>query len=179
MVVAIGKGHGRHQEPYRQPDNRLVSWIEEGAAALLTALDRNPSSEAWTFSPPHTVGFWQRRQAQENLVHRWDIENALGDPKEIDASLAADGIGEVIDVFIPRRLRKGWLDPLPWSVRLVDAEGNADWVIGPGDPVATVTGAAPALLLGLWKRRAMEGQALTWSGDTERGRHLLAMPLTA
>ncbi|MEU1371767.1 maleylpyruvate isomerase family mycothiol-dependent enzyme, partial [Streptomyces sp. NPDC005803] len=43
----------------------FLRWFEESSATLLTALRTDPSTSAWTFHPPHTVGFWQRRRALE------------------------------------------------------------------------------------------------------------------
>jgi hypothetical protein len=47
------------------------------------------------------VAFWYRRSAQEFAVHRWDFENAVGDPLPIDPTLAGDGIDELLFVFGP------------------------------------------------------------------------------
>lgn len=69
--------------------------------------DRDPDAPTWTWqefvpgSPPGTVGFWYRRAAQELAVHRWDFENAVGNPAPIDPTLAADGIDEILTVFGP------------------------------------------------------------------------------
>ena len=43
---------------------------------------------------PHTVGFWQRRQAHETAMHRVDAQLAAGEVATIDGALAADGIDE-------------------------------------------------------------------------------------
>ncbi len=72
------------------------AWVREGAVELVRALDRPPETPAWTFVPPATVGFWQRRQAHETAVHRWDAQRAVGEPEPIDAGLAVDGIDEVL-----------------------------------------------------------------------------------
>jgi hypothetical protein len=47
------------------------------------------------------VNFWYRRSAQELTVHRWDFENAVGNPSSIDPALAMDGIDELLFVFGP------------------------------------------------------------------------------
>jgi uncharacterized protein (TIGR03083 family) len=50
----------------------LAGYAREGAAALGAALERSPDAPAWTFVPPPTVAFWQRRQAHETAMHRVD-----------------------------------------------------------------------------------------------------------
>ncbi len=76
-----------------EPEAR-ADWVREGAAQLVTALDRPADSPAWTWMPPATVGFWQRRQAHETAMHRVDAETAVGEVHDIDAQLAVDGIDE-------------------------------------------------------------------------------------
>jgi uncharacterized protein (TIGR03083 family) len=76
-------------EPRERP-----AWVRAGAAELVAALDRSEDAPAWTWLPPPTVGFWQRRQAHETAMHRVDAQAAVGAPEPIDAALAADGIDE-------------------------------------------------------------------------------------
>src|SRR5207247_2479311 len=62
-----------------------------------------PGEQVWTWSPDHSVGFWQRMQAIEAAVHRWDAENAVGTAGPLDAALAADAIGQTFEVMAPMR----------------------------------------------------------------------------
>jgi uncharacterized protein (TIGR03083 family) len=80
-------------EPSARP-----SWVREGAVALAAALDRASDAPAWTWIPPSTIGFWQRRQAHETAMHRVDAQSARGDVDGIDPELAADGIDEWLDI---------------------------------------------------------------------------------
>jgi uncharacterized protein (TIGR03083 family) len=61
----------------------------------------------WTWSADHTVGFWQRMQAMEAAVHRWDAENAVGAARPLDAALAADAIGHTFEFMTPMRRTVG------------------------------------------------------------------------
>ena len=98
-----------------------------------------------TFLPaPTPLGFWTRRQAHEALIHRVDVELAVGAPSAIEPRLAADGIDEMLN---------GWVvDPLtPFQfehhgtllVRPDDADARWLTSLGP-DGVRTARGAAGA-----------------------------------
>ena len=81
-------------EPAQRPE-----WFPRVTAELVRALDRTADEPAWTWIPPGTVGFWQRRQAHEAAMHRVDAELAAGVTEpQIGADLAADGIDEFLSV---------------------------------------------------------------------------------
>ena len=48
-----------------------MRWFKKASDTLLTVLDNDASTNAWTFHPPHTTGFWQRRRCLEAFLHRW------------------------------------------------------------------------------------------------------------
>src|ERR1041384_2522796 len=106
----------------------------------------DPATEAWTFAPPHTVAFWRRRRCLETLVHRWDAQHALDRSGELDAALCGDGIAEVIEVFVPRQVKRGRATPPEAAVRFTATDLGASWVLGPGEPIAAMTGTADELL---------------------------------
>jgi uncharacterized protein (TIGR03083 family) len=148
-----------------EPDAR-PGWVRDGAEALISALDRPADEPAWTFVPPHTVGFWQRRQAQETTMHRIDAQLAAGTTVPIDPALAADGIDELL-WLLPRR---PWAGPITGSGETVhlhctDIEGEWFIVFAPvglqvervhakGD--LAVRGAASDLLLWCSGRASVE-----------------------
>ncbi|MGE6737894.1 maleylpyruvate isomerase family mycothiol-dependent enzyme, partial [Streptomyces sp. NPDC059900] len=107
-AAAVTEQHGKHEPTSapRDPDE-FLRWFEGSSGTLLKALDTDPSASAWTFHPPHTVGFWQRRRALETLVHRWDAENALGRSRPLDPVLAGEGVAEVFDTMAPRQIARG------------------------------------------------------------------------
>lgn len=104
----------------------------------------------------------------ETLIHRWDAEHALGADGRLDPALAADGVAEVVDTMTPRQIRLGRTGPLPYAIRLTASDTQSSWVLGPGDPVATVRGTAAELLLMLWGRLSADDQAITWEGDRDK-----------
>src|SRR5207302_8074600 len=82
----------------------LLDWFQGGAATLRELFRAaDPGERVWTWSADHTVGFWQRMQAIEAAVHRWDAENAVGVAQPLDPALAADAIGQTFEVKAPMR----------------------------------------------------------------------------
>ncbi|SFC01781.1 maleylpyruvate isomerase family mycothiol-dependent enzyme [Streptomyces aidingensis] len=156
----------------------LLAWYDTTCAAMLEALSGDPAAEAWTFHPPHTIGFWQRRRALETLIHRWDAEHALGGPAgPPDPALAADGVAEVFEIMAPRQIVRGRAAEPVRALRVAATDTDGSWTYGPGEPVATVSGPAGDLLLLLWGRLPHTAPSLTWHGDPESGRQLLNAPL--
>lgn len=178
-VTAVTARHPGQRSPTapREPA-ALLHWFDRQAAAVLAVLDTDPAAPAWTFHPPHTVGFWQRRRCLETLVHRWDAEHALGAvPGPLDPALAADGIAEVFDTFAPRQIAVG-RTAAPARAVVFEATDSGDcWTYGPGAPVARVTGTAGDLLLMLWGRLPAGHRGLAWKGDREAADAVLSGPL--
>ncbi|WP_157246947.1 maleylpyruvate isomerase family mycothiol-dependent enzyme [Nonomuraea typhae] len=179
VVTAVREGHGKGYDEDAAPHDRagLQSWYAKTADALVQALSVDPANEAWTFFPPHTVGFWRRRRSQETLMHRWDAENALGSPMPMDPALAADGVAEVFDTMAPRMISRGAATYPDQSVRITATDAGQSWTFGPGEPIAEISGHAEDLLLMLWERKPRDTGSVTWAGDREAGLRVLAGPL--
>ncbi|MGW0811922.1 maleylpyruvate isomerase family mycothiol-dependent enzyme [Streptomyces viridiviolaceus] len=179
-AAAVTEKHGDY-EPPAAPGERaaLLRWFDDASRKLHEALDTDPATPAWTFHPPHTVGFWQRRRCLEALVHRWDAEFAVGTPRPLDAELAGEGVAEVFDTMAPRQIARGRARPPEAALRLTATDTGASWDHGPGTPVAELSAPAEALLLMLWGRVPLDRGAFVWNGDEEAGRRILQGPLTA
>ncbi|PRH76179.1 maleylpyruvate isomerase family mycothiol-dependent enzyme [Streptomyces solincola] len=179
VVAAVRERHGRAYDEDAAPRDPagLVAWYAKTADALVEALSADPGTAAWTFFPPHTVGFWRRRRSQETLMHRWDAEHALGSPAPMDPVLAADGVAEVFDTMALRMISKGAATPPEQAVRITATDAGLDWTHGSGEPVAEVSGRAEDLLLMLWGRRPRDTPPVTWTGDRAAGLAVLAGPL--
>ncbi len=144
-------------------------------AELRTLLAARPDdAPTWAWWPPEqTVGFWQRRMAQETTVHRWDAESATDGPDgagDVPDDLAADGVDELL----------GWLT-WPWDEapqpdatgqRVLVAADDHSWTVtlnpttvevvgGAGEADALVAGPAYSMLLHLWGRPGEHGIATT------------------
>jgi uncharacterized protein (TIGR03083 family) len=164
----------------RPDDDDLVPWFERGLADLIRTFETvDPEAPVWSWisSEPVPAAWIYRRMAQETATHRWDAQNAVGEPEAIGAAIAVDGIDEFLYAFLgfdASQLQDG---AETVSLRATDT-GDA-WVVQTGDgrlvvsppDHAEVLGSveaeawAPAsdLLLVLWRRLGPD--AVQVSGD--------------
>ncbi|WP_216896309.1 maleylpyruvate isomerase family mycothiol-dependent enzyme [Nocardia alni] len=182
LWVAVGVREGRgdhHGEPAPREVDRLRGWFDDTAEALVAALSTDPRTPAWTFTSqmPRTVGFWQRRRMHETLMHLWDGQDALGRAASFEPELAADGIAEVFELYAPRMIKHGAAAAPDTAIRIHASDTGGDWIYGPGEPSAELSGPAADLLLGLWGRRSLSDPVLGWSGDRVAGERALSGPL--
>ncbi|HLW17151.1 MAG TPA: maleylpyruvate isomerase family mycothiol-dependent enzyme [Actinomycetota bacterium] len=147
----------------RPSDDAIAEWFLDGAEKLSKVLEQHDASEkVWTWFPPdQSVGFWQRRMAQETAVHRWDGEDAVGDANEIEPWLAADGIAEFFDTLMvvqdePQTGNGETVHvhatdtPAEWVITLAPEGARAEPTHAKGD--AAIRGKASDVLLALWRR---------------------------
>jgi uncharacterized protein (TIGR03083 family) len=90
----------------------LLAWWDRRYAELFATLDAlDPALPAWNWAPQaKRAEFWHRRMAHETAIHRWDAQMAVGLSEPIEAKLAADGVTEVLDTWLPAGKRSGPLD---------------------------------------------------------------------
>lgn len=199
---------GAVPDPYPRRDRAqdLAQWYAESARLVVATLaQRGPEDAAWSFSDEPgqaTVRFWRRRQLHETTVHRVDalavagmlhLSGVVTAVPDLTAAEAADGVAEVLEVFVPRALvRRSHESPavvvpatrpvafactdveVAWTLALVDGIP----VVRPGisdGAVATVSGPAAHLYLALWHRA--DTGALTVVGDVRLAHRLLDAPL--
>jgi uncharacterized protein (TIGR03083 family) len=176
-----------------KPADRVVpqprpEWTEalEGLRRELTGMTETldalePEFPAWTWpAQARKAGFWHRRMAHEVSVHRWDAEAAAGRPTPIETKLAADGVNEILDTWLPAGRRR---EPstLQGVVHLVATDAAYEWFLrlrGAGVALldtgtildsddhharAEATGTASDLQLVLMGRRPLD--VLTIGGD--------------
>lgn len=159
-----------------------VEWWQHEFDQLMVTLDGiDPGSPSWNWAfQPKQAAFWHRRMAHETAVHRWDAQLAAGTPHPIEAKLAADGVSEALDTWLPGGRRREFKSRYgvvhlaatdtsqEWFVRL-RGEGVAlldtDTILDSGDHHARVhaTGPASDLLLALWGRLGFD--TLDVTGD--------------
>ena len=145
-------------------DNTTASEHLNRLVALLASVD--PSAPCWNWGPAEgrNVGWMVRRMAHENSIHRWDAENAVGEPEPIQAELAHDGVNEILDVAW-RHQRRGPVADFPsTTLHLHRTDGDGEWMLSAvndrlivgrehakGDAAARGTASDLALLV--WGRR--------------------------
>jgi uncharacterized protein (TIGR03083 family) len=86
-------------------DVAVAAWFQRGVDEAVAALSTvDPDAPRWTWTHPaggDTAQWYFRRIAQETVVHRIDAELAAGDVTDVDPAMAADGVDELLDVFLP------------------------------------------------------------------------------
>ncbi|MDR3032509.1 MAG: maleylpyruvate isomerase family mycothiol-dependent enzyme [Kitasatospora sp.] len=143
----------------------LVDWFQAGAAELAELFrTTDPGEPVWTWSADQSVGFWQRMQAIEAAVHRWDAQNAVSAAQPIDAALAADAVAQTFEVMVPARraiaqappgqgesfVFRRTDGPDAWSVRFDGDEVLLGASAGSSD--IQISGTSSDLALFLWQR---------------------------
>jgi uncharacterized protein (TIGR03083 family) len=162
----------------RPPDSELELFLRsEVAAAVEVLADASDDTPAWNWWGDSTARAIPRVLAHETAVHGWDAMNALGLPASIPPALAADGVVEFFDIWIPYTGHPpgGLAGSLAleatdvgirWLVDIAEATlpsiTATDTTAGAG---AAVRGIASELQLLLWRRLAPD--ALTIFGDRE------------
>ncbi|MEU1728139.1 maleylpyruvate isomerase N-terminal domain-containing protein [Actinomadura sp. ATCC 39365] len=168
-VLGLPADFGDWPHPDRAPNTgpvppAVLDWFAEGAARLGARFSAaSPDDPAWTWSAAQTVGFWQRMQAIEAAVHRWDAENALGPAAPIDAAFAADAVTQVFEVMAPAR--RSWTQAPPGEGERYlfrQSDGPGRWAVcfdgddvrltGDSKGAVELAGTASDLLLHLWHR---------------------------
>ena len=77
--------------------------------------------------------------AHETAVHRWDAQCAAGTLAPIEAELAIDGVGEVLEVFMQHRPRDPGSPYPAGSLHLHRTDGEGEWMLVATDGTLTVT----------------------------------------
>lgn len=146
-------------------DGELVDWFRDGHGALVTTLRDAPADvQCYTFlRAPSPLAMWSRRQLHETTIHRVDAELVTDRLTTPRSDVAADGIDELLSLFITRRRGQLRLDP-PRTIAVEATDTGAGWTVAVStEPVVTATGVdpgadlvvrgpAPSLYLWLWNR---------------------------
>ena len=168
-VVANGLSERPTSEQIGKPPaeaSAILPWFEEGAAALLSALQEcDPEAPAWNFTGVDTtMGFWVRRQAHETSIHRWDGQSAAGATTPIPSAVAVDGVDELFMLLgsqLPRVKPDAATDG---SLHLHATDAEGEWTLridhgqvqvqtGHSKGDAAIRGTASDLNLLVWGRR--------------------------
>lgn len=130
-VVTTGTtARPERQDPEPPAGLTAAQWYQREYDQLMAIFEGlDVEAPAWNFAPqPKKAGFWPRRVAHETAVHRWDAQLAIGAGEPIEAKLAADGVSEVLDTWLPagRRIESG-----QWHgvVQLTATDAAQDWYL--------------------------------------------------
>ena len=143
----------------------VLAWFNEGQKTLIEVIERvSPDRPCPTFVGPQPASWWLRRLSHEASMHRWDAYSAFGSPEPIDATLARDGIDEVLEIFVPARMQMDVLGGQGETLHLhaTDIE-DGEWMLhfeadavrwehGHAKGDAAARGPVSDLLLLLWSR---------------------------
>lgn len=175
---AAGSAEAPVRVPGPEPDDTVIDAFVEAGDALSRGL-RESAGDAplWSWTPDATVGFWRRRTAFETIIHRVDLELAIGlAPGAVDADLAADGIDEWLDSYVIGREQWRSIGHDTASVHLHCTDADGEWMlrIAEGQAVLTrehakgdvaVRGPAWPLLLAGWRRAGTDGLEVFGDGE--------------
>lgn len=142
----------------RLPDGvDVLDWYDSNLSEMLTTLEEaDPDTPVWGFWPRSTIGLWERRMVIETGVHRWDADQAFGDPESLTDLVALSGLNEFETMWLPR------LGELPvLEVKAVDL--GRSWMFASGSPLRTVSGTASDLYLRLMSRPSRVELPHQWS----------------
>ncbi|WP_350280926.1 maleylpyruvate isomerase N-terminal domain-containing protein [Kribbella sp. HUAS MG21] len=184
----------------KEPDvlRTTISWADWYAgttAALLAAIRAvDPDEPCWNFAPvDQRAGFWTRRRLHETAIHLVDLLQAGAAAGEepgtglavVPPAVAADGVDEVFEVFLPRMLARGFAPAVTRQLGVRATDTGHEWTLTPvpqgdrphverGKAVgeAVLSGTAADLDLCLWKR--LPTTALTVEGDPAVANDFLA-----
>jgi uncharacterized protein (TIGR03083 family) len=152
--------------------------------------EMGPGVALWSwYQRDQSSDFWARRLAHEALIHRVDAELAAGLDSCCPEELAADGLGELLEVFLARPgrpLKDGGPEAVihlhgedrecDWSVTL----GGEEVIVQPGHhgpPAALLSGEAANLYLWGWGRGAQDKVSI--AGDPALAPRLRALLASA
>lgn len=188
-TTGIIEGRGVDEPTGPRERAEMLDWFDTGFASVLEAFEpRDWSRDCWTFSPPHSVGFWIRRMCHETSLHLWDAETSQGRAARMDSALAADGVDEVVTMFFPRQVRLGRIAALQDCVQVVLTDQiDVPALLFHGDgtsatagivPDAVVRGPASDVLLMLWKRLPQVPDTVDIDGDRAAFERVFTTALT-
>lgn len=153
-----------------------------------------PDTAVWNWTDGNGDVAWvRRRMAHETAIHRWDASDAVGEPSELTTAVAADGIDEFLEFFLGRRQADGAAD-VDGTVHIhcTDTDeshtAGGEWFVAnvavgaveftrehrKGD--AAIRGAAPDVLLWLWRRHVGDDSTVDIVGDESVAARFRAFP---
>lgn len=165
-----------------------IAQLRQSSRDAVRALRRTPAQtrlvHAFT-TLPATASMYPCYLAVEVVIHRWDMETALGEHTPIDTELAVVAIDNLFEAWMPlRRADTTGVEPLRVLVETSDVsrcwtvtadESGISAVPGTDSHDASVRGSAADLMLLLWKRIQVDSPVFHVVGDYAAVDRLLAL----
>lgn len=130
-------------------DDDVAQWLVEGCDRLVTVLAATaPTEPMWTFASGHdTAAFWRRRMAAETTLHRWDAQDAVGQPDPVPDDFAVEAVAEALEIYLHPHFPGVASDDGGHHVHLV--AGDTTWALrmDAAGLVADTTASAPDVAL--------------------------------
>ena len=82
----------------------------------------------------------------ETGLHRWDADQAFGDPAPLTALMGRTALDEFVDMWVPR------LGEVPGVLEVTATDLGESWSFGSGSGKGTATGSASDIYLRLMSR---------------------------
>ncbi|MGI5291456.1 maleylpyruvate isomerase family mycothiol-dependent enzyme [Nonomuraea polychroma] len=207
LVGHIGQAHRwtaellRKGEPVSVPEpwqaepgtpDEWEEWLRAGAEDLIGALrETGADQEMWTFLGPRPAIFWLRRMLADTAVHHYDAAATTGAAFEIADDVAADVIGEGMDMLVApgaEQLKPDLAGLRGRGERLAVRPRSGDgWVLirapeglrcergpVPADADVVVSGALSDLMLVCSRRLPLDDDRVEVAGDRALMDHWLA-----
>lgn len=173
------------------PDAAIRSWYLDRRAELLDALRSVPAdSPCWAIAAgTRRAAFWRRRMVFETTKHLIDLRAAGGlarqAPDELVPGDFADGVDELLEVFLPRS--RPALGRLPAPVLLEAADVGRRWLVerdwsvvpaASGRHGAHIRAGASDLALLVWERADLgDPGRFEIRGDEDAARSFATAPI--
>ena len=159
LVSHLGGNHARttiicREFPTERPSaprppegSDILDWYQGNLEEMLIALEESdPDAPVWGFWPVSTIGLWEKRMVIETGLHRWDADQAFGDPAPLTALMGRTALDEFVDMWVPR------LGEVPGVLEVTATDLGESWSFGSGSGKGTATGSASDIYLRLMSR---------------------------
>jgi uncharacterized protein (TIGR03083 family) len=147
IVETGARAVDQNDEPRSRKPKVVSEWYAGKAEDLYEVLRHaDPEARCWNFAfDTGGAAFWQRRQLHETTIHTVDLFAAgRREPATVDPAVAADGVDEVLTVFLHRMHHRGRPTALTAPLCLVATDVERAWTVTPRAVVTDPTAGVPA-----------------------------------
>jgi uncharacterized protein (TIGR03083 family) len=146
-IVETGRRAVEQNDEPRSHKAKVVSeWYAGKAEDLYEVLrTADPAKPCWNFAfDSGGAAFWQRRQLHETTIHTVDLFDAAGRELDLDTDVAADGVDELLTVFLHRMHHRGFPAALTAPLCVVATDTDRAWTVTPRAVVTDPSAGVPA-----------------------------------